>query len=116
MRIEFYIWTVRYFESRNKATKACKNGNVIVNYKKVKPSYEVLVNDEVSIKKNGKTYKFLVLNFPKSRVGSKLVDMYRTKKEVDSKNKSPNKTNFSRKKGEGRPTKKESRTLDKFLP
>ena len=49
MRIDFYIWTVRYFESRNKATKACKNGNVIVNDKKVKPSYEVLVNDEVSI-------------------------------------------------------------------
>ena len=55
------------------------------------------------------------MNFPKSRVGSKLVDMYRTKKEVDSKNKSPNKTNFSRKKGEGRPTKKERRNLDKFL-
>ena len=65
MRIDFYIWTVRYFESRNKATKACKNGNVIVNDKKVKPSYEVLVNDEVSIRKNGNTYKFLVLNFPK---------------------------------------------------
>lgn len=115
MRIDFYIWTVRYFESRNKATKACKNGNVIVNDKKVKPSYEVLVNDEVRIRKNGNTYKFLVLNFPKSRVGSKLVDMYRTKKEVDSKNKSPNKTNLSRKKGEGRPTKKERRNLDKFL-
>ena len=51
MRIDFYIWTVRYFESRNKATKACKSGNVIVNDKKVKPSYEVLLNDEVLVKK-----------------------------------------------------------------
>ena len=49
MRIDFYVWSVRYFGSRNKATKACKNGNVFVNGKKVKPSYEVLINDEILI-------------------------------------------------------------------
>ena len=74
MRIDFYIWTVRYFESRNKAKTACKNGNVSVNDKKVKPSCEVLVNDKISIKKNDKIDNFIVLDFPKSRVGSKLVD------------------------------------------
>ena len=115
MRIDFYIWSVRYFESRNKATKACKNGNVSVNEKKVKPSYEVLISDEISVKKNDNTYKFIVLNFPKSRVGNKLVDIYRIKKEVDSKNRIHDKINHSRKKGEGRPTKKERRNLDKFL-
>ena len=115
MRIDFYIWSVRYFGSRNKATNACKNGNVSVNEKKVKPSYEVLINDEISIKKNDNIYKFIVLNFPKSRVGNKLVDIYRIKKEVDSKNRILDKINHSRKKGEGRPTKKERRNLDKFL-
>ena len=115
MRIDFYIWSVRYFASRNKATKACKNGNVSVNDKRVKPSYEVLVNDKISIKKNDKIYRFMALDFPKSRVGNKLVDIYRVKKEVDSKNKIRNKINYSRKKGDGRPTKKERRNLDKFL-
>ena len=115
MRIDFYIWSVRYFGSRNKATKACKNGNVSVNDKKVKPSYEVLVNDKISIKKNDNIYKFIVLDFPKSRVGNKLVDIYRVKKEVDSENKVHNKINYSRKKGDGRPTKKERRNLDKFF-
>jgi len=115
MRIDFYIWSVRYFASRNKATKACKNGNVSVNDKRVKPSYEVLVNDKISIKKIDKIYKFMVLDFPKSRVGNKLVDIYRVKKDVDSKNKINNKINYSRKKGDGRPTKKERRNLDKFL-
>ena len=115
MRIDFYIWSVRYFRSRNKATNACKNGNVSVNEKRIKPSYEVLINDIITIKNKDATYKFIVLDFPKSRVGSKLVDLYRIKKEINSKNKVINQLNHSRKKGEGRPTKKERRSLDKYL-
>ncbi len=115
MRIDFYIWSVRYFGSRNKATKACKNGNVSVNGRKIKASHEVLVDDFISIKNKDKLHKFIVLGFPKSRVGNKLVDLYRMKKEIDEKNKVFEKLNYSRKKGEGRPTKKERRNLDKFL-
>ena len=115
MRIDFYIWSVRYFRSRNKATNACKNGTVSVNEKRIKPSYEVLINDIITIKNKDATYKFIVLDFPKSRVGSKLVDLYRMKKEVNSKNKVIDQLNHSRKKGEGRPTKKERRSLDKYL-
>ena len=115
MRIDFYIWSVRYFRSRNKATNACKNGNVSVNEKRIKPSYEVLINDIITIKNKDATYKFIVLDFPKSRVGSKLVDLYRMKKEVNSKNKVIDQLNHSRKKGKGRPTKKERRSLDKYL-
>ena len=115
MRIDFYIWSVRYFRSRNKATNACKNGNVSVNEKRIKPSYEVLINDIITIKNKDVTYKFIVLDFPKSRVGSKLVDLYRIKKEINSKNKVIDQLNHSRKKGEGRPTKKERRSLDKYL-
>ena len=84
MRIDFYMWAVRYFRSRNKATNACKNGNVSVNERRIKPSYEVLINDIITIKNKDATYKFIVLDFPKSRVGSKLVDLYRMKKEINS--------------------------------
>ena len=115
MRIDFYIWSVRYFRSRNKATNACKNGNVSVNERRIKPSYEVLINDIITIKNKDATYKFIVLDFPKSRVGSKLVDLYRIKKEINSKNKVIDQLNHSKKKGEGRPTKKERRSLDKYL-
>ena len=115
MRIDFYIWAVRYFRSRNKATNACKNGYVSVNEKRIKPSCEVLINDIITIKNKDATYKFIVLDFPKSRVGSKLVDLYRMKKEINSRNIVIDKLNYSRKKGEGRPTKKERRSLDKYL-
>ncbi len=115
MRIDFYIWTVRYFGSRNKATNACKNGNVTVNGKKIKPSHEVLVNDIISIKKKNQLEKFTVLDFPKSRVGNKIVDLYRMKKVEESKNTVEKTASHLRKKGEGRPTKKERRNLDKFL-
>jgi len=115
MRIDFYLWAVRYFRSRNKATNACKNGNVSVNEKRIKASYEVLINDIITIKNKDTTHKFIVIDFPKSRVGGKLVDLYRMKKEVNSRNKVIDKLNYSRKKGEGRPTKKERRSLDKYL-
>ena len=69
MRIDFYLWTVRYFGSRSKATIACKNGNILVNGKKIKPSYEVLIDDVISIKKKQMVNIFTVLDFPKSRVG-----------------------------------------------
>ena len=114
MRIDLYIWKVRYFGSRNKATIACKSGYVTVNGKKVKASHEVLVNDVIEVKKKDKIDKFKALDFPKSRVGNKLVDIYR-QKEINTKNKLHSKFNNSRKKGEGRPTKKERRNLDKFL-
>ncbi len=61
MRIDFYIWTVRYFGSRSKATNACKNGNVMINGEKVKPSHQVLIDDVISIKKkanDGYIYSF----------------------------------------------------------
>ena len=115
MRIDFYLWTVRYFGSRSKATKACKNGNVKINGEKVKPSHQVLIDDIISIKKKQIMDIFTVLNFPKSRVGSKLVDLYRVKNEIHSNKKLSDNSNYSRKKGEGRPTKKERRSLDDFL-
>ena len=68
MRIDFYMWAVRYFRSRNKATNACKNGNVSVNEKRIKPSYEVLINDIITIKNKG--YNTQVYSFRFSKVKS----------------------------------------------
>jgi ribosome-associated heat shock protein Hsp15 len=77
MRIDKFLWSVRYFKTRNIATTACKKGYVRVNDQVVKPSREVYPMDKLIVRKNQINYQLLVLDLPESRVGAKLVDIYR---------------------------------------
>ena len=100
------------------ATQACKKGSVRVNGDIVKPSRDVYPGDVINIRKNQITYELEVLDLPASRVGAKLVDLYR----IDTTPKEAFQTNemlqyaktYYRKKGVGRPTKKDRRDLDDF--
>jgi len=118
MRIDKYIWAVRYLKTRNMATQACKKGSVRVNGDIVKPSRDVYPGDIINLRKNQINYELEVLDLPESRVGAKLVDLYRkdtTPKEAFETNEMLQyaKT-YYRKKGVGRPTKKDRRDLDDF--
>ena len=73
MRIDKYLWAVRFFKSRNAASIACKKGYVQVDGQNAKPSREVYTSDKISIRKNQLTTELYVLDLPKSRVGAKLV-------------------------------------------
>ncbi len=100
------------------ATQACKKGAVRVNGTIVKPSRDVYPGDVISLRKEQVTYQLEVLDLPVSRVGAKLVDIYRkdtTPKEAFETNEMLQyaKT-YYRKKGVGRPTKKDRRDLDDF--
>ncbi|CAM3517711.1 hypothetical protein AEQU2_02979 [Aequorivita lipolytica] len=100
------------------ATQACKKGAVRVNGDIVKPARDVYPGDVISLRKNQVNYQIEVLNIPDSRVGAKLVDIYRkdtTPKEAFETNEMLQyaKT-YYRKKGVGRPTKKDRRDLDDF--
>ena len=119
MRIDKYLWCVRYFKTRSIATKACKDGKVRVNGDLIKPSREVYPMDVVSVRKNQINYELKVLDLPKSRLGAKLVDIYRkdiTPKEALEKLDLLDYTkDYYRKKGTGRPTKKDRRDIDDWL-
>ena len=78
MRIDKYLWCVRYFKTRNLATTACKKGHIKVNGDVVKPSREVFATDKIKIRKDQINYELTVNDIPESRVGAKLVDIYRT--------------------------------------
>ena len=112
MRIDQYLWAVRYFKSRSIATKACKKGQVRVNDQVVKPSREVFPMDKIILRKEQVNLTLDVLDIPKSRVGAKLVDLYRvntTPKDAFKQNELQNLAqDYYRQKGEGRPTKKDS--------
>ncbi|MFC4222084.1 RNA-binding S4 domain-containing protein [Flagellimonas marina] len=119
MRIDKYLWCIRYYKTRNVASTAVKKGQVKVNGSVVKPSREVYPMDKVVLRKNQIEYELTVLDLPESRVGAKLVDIYRkdtTPKEAFEHNEllSFAKTHY-RKKGLGRPTKKDRRDIDDYL-
>ena len=118
MRIDKFLWCIRYFKTRNIATEACKKGHIKINDQNVKPSKEVFSGENISIRKNQIKYQIEIIDIPKSRVGAKLVDLYRkdnTPKEAfintDILKYSKD---YYRKKGSGRPTKKDRRDIEDY--
>ena len=119
MRIDKFLWSTRYFKTRNIATTACKKGHAKINGLTAKPGREVFPMDQIVVRKNQIDYKFTVLDIPLSRVGAKLVDIYRkdtTPKEAFEHNELLQYSkDYYRKKGIGRPTKKDRRDIDDYL-
>ena len=118
MRIDKYLWCIRVFKTRSIATTACKKGQVKIENANVKPSKEVFGNELIRVRKNQINYQIKVLDLPVSRVGAKLVDLYRkdvTPKEEFQKNELLKYSkDYYRKKGTGRPTKKDRRDIEDF--
>lgn len=116
MRVDKYLWCVRYYKTRNMVTQACGKNQVTINEVVSKASKEVFPGDTISFRKDQITYSIKVLDIPPNRVGAKLVDIYRkdeTPKEAFEHLEllKLSKQHY-RKYGEGRPTKKDRRDLD----
>jgi len=118
MRIDKYLWCVRYYKTRSIATKACKKGQVKVNGDAVKPSREVFPTDKIELRKDQIIYQLTINDLPPNRVGAKLVDIYRVdntpKSAFEAKELLKYSKDYYRKKGTGRPTKKDRRDIDDF--
>ncbi|QNJ96633.1 RNA-binding S4 domain-containing protein [Constantimarinum furrinae] len=118
MRVDKYLWCLRYYKTRSIATRACKKGAIKVNGDTVKPSRDVFPGDSITLRKEQINYSLEVINVPESRLGAKLVDLYR--KDTTPKEAFQNKEllqfakDHYRKKGVGRPTKKDRRDLEDF--
>ncbi|GGE35866.1 RNA-binding S4 domain-containing protein [Psychroflexus planctonicus] len=119
MRVDKYLWCVRYFKTRTIATNACKKGQVKINDESVKPSREIYPTDIIQVRKNQINYKIEVLDMPPSRVGAKLVSIYALditpKENLEKLDLLKYSKDYYRKKGAGRPTKKDRREIDDYL-
>lgn len=119
MRIDKYLWCVRYFKTRSQATDACNKGHVSINEQKVKPSKEVFTGDTIQLRKDQINHSLEVLDIPKSRLGAKLTDLYRKDttpvEQFEKRELLKYSQDFYRKKGSGRPTKKDRRNISGFL-
>ena len=116
MRIDKYLWCVRYYKTRNLATEACKKGHIRINGEIAKASKEVYAQDQLEVRKGAISYKLTVLDMPASRVGAKLVGLYcedHTPDEAfEQAAQQAEAQAYYRAKGEGRPAKKDRRALD----
>ncbi|MDO4763759.1 MAG: RNA-binding S4 domain-containing protein [Flavobacteriaceae bacterium] len=119
MRIDKFLWSVRFYKTRNISAEEIKKNRVSIGEQIVKASREVKEGDVLEIRKNQINYKIKVLQIPKSRIGAKLVPLYivdMTEKEQYELLKTRMLSqDYYRKKGEGRPTKKDRRDMDDFM-
>lgn len=118
VRIDKWIWAVRIFKTRTVATDACKKGRVSVGDVTAKPSRMVKVGDIVKVRKPPVTYWFKVLALTENRLGAKLVPEYMENITPASEMHLLDMVKISgfidRRKGLGRPTKREGRELSRF--
>lgn len=124
MRIDKYLWATRYYKTRSKASEACKKGHVKIAPPdggpptSVKPSKDIFIGERVTVRKNQINYTLEILDLPPNRVGAKLVDRYRKDTtpatEFENREFLKHAKQHYRKKGTGRPTKKDRRDLEDF--
>ena len=121
-RVDKWLWATRIFKTRTQATDACKKGRVSVGDNGdgvvVKPSRLIKVGDTIHVRKPPIQYTFRVLALATNRLGAKLVPEYLENLTPQSQYDLLDVVRISgfvdRRKGLGRPTKKEGRQLSQF--
>jgi ribosome-associated heat shock protein Hsp15 len=118
IRIDKFLWAVRIFKTRSLASEACRKGRVIINAIQVKPSHIVIKDEVITIKKLPAIFTYEVIEPKGIRVPAKLVPDYikdLTTDEEKARLTAARPGGFVyRRKGTGRPTKKERRTIDRL--
>lgn len=117
-RIDKWLWAMRVFKTRTIATEACKKGRVTIGGLPVKPSRMIKEGEIIDVKKPPVTYTFRVKALTANRLGAKLVPDYLENITPQSQYELLEMTRISgfvdRRKGLGRPTKRDSRELSRF--
>lgn len=120
VRVDKWLWAMRIFKTRTLATEACKKGRVTLGENQViaKPSRTIKVGDTVNVRKSPVTYTFRVKALTENRLGAKLVPEYMEnitpKSQLDLLEIVKINGFIDRRKGLGRPTKREGRDLARF--
>ena len=109
---------MRIFKTRTIATEACKKGRVLMGGVAVKPSRTIKEGDIINVRKPPVTYSFRVKALTQNRLGARLVPEYMEnitpKSELDLLDVVRISGFIDRRKGLGRPTKREGRDLAEF--
>ena len=117
-RVDKWLWAMRVFKTRTLATEACKKGRVSIGGSPTQPSRTIKPGDVIDVRKPPVTYTFKVVQLSQNRLGAKLVPEYLENLTPQSQYDLLEMTRISgfvdRRKGLGRPTKREGRKLSEF--
>lgn len=120
VRVDKWLWSVRIFKSRSKATDACKKGRVRLGENILKPSFLLQEGNILEIRKDGFVLSFLAKKLINKRVSATLAQpCYENLTPEEELNKFKDwfigkAPAERREKGAGRPTKRERREIDDF--
>jgi ribosome-associated heat shock protein Hsp15 len=119
VRIDKYLWAVRIYKTRSIASGECRKGRILINSTAVKPSRLIDSNEIITVNKPPVSYRYRVIEPIENRVSAKLVANYmedltpeNEKIKLDIKR---SVITGLRARGTGRPTKKERRTIDRWI-
>ncbi len=114
-RVDRWLWAVRACKTRSVAAAACRSGRVRVDDEVVKPARVLQPGETVTLRTGSDERILVVKDFPKSRVGAKLVPDFcddRTPPKLKpAERMAQGKAVWVREPGTGRPTKRDRRKL-----
>jgi ribosome-associated heat shock protein Hsp15 len=114
-RVDSWIWSVRLAKTRSSASSACRAGHVRVNGTRVKPAHPVRAGDEVRVRQESWDRVVEVVKVISKRVSAPVAaECY-----LDHSPPPPPRDRVvpvaTRDRGAGRPTKRDRRTMEKWL-
>ena len=118
-RADKFLWSVRLYKTRSKATEACKKKQVLVNDLPIKASKILQAGEEFKIKYPPVFKVYKIKQILHNRVGAKLVPDYledvTPQEYIDTLDVINKNIALKRDRGTGRPTKKDRRDLKEFF-
>ncbi len=118
VRVDKYLWAIRVFKTRSVAAEAIKKGRVLIDGLPVKNSRMVKIGMTIDVKFPPITRSFKVLAISGKRMGAKLVPDFMkevtTEDQIELLELTRLANAMGRRKGLGRPTKKDRRDLDRL--
>lgn len=121
VRIDKWLWAARVFKTRSLALEACRGGHVRLGDTPVKPARPVHVGETLVVRTaHGPTRTLRVVGVSERRVGPKLLatlfEDLTPPEEIARAHASLAARVLSRPKGAGRPTKRDRREMERWLP
>ena len=116
VRVDKWLWCVRVFKTRTKASSACDDGHVSVNEAPAKPATRVVVGDVVTARRGDRTTVYVVRETIEKRVSAtRAAECFEDRSPPPVPRDTPAEAVFARRdRGAGRPTKRERREIERL--